>query len=239
MIEFTMLGTSALAPLPERGLTAAALTCDGHTLLFDCGEGTQTAARKYGISLLKIDIIALTHYHGDHIFGLPGILQSMFVFGRRTEPLFIIGPRGLKENLSPVLTLAGELTYEIKLIELSSGSVQLCSLVKGWPDGARLSAFPTLHRVPSCGYCFNLDRAGKFIPQNAEELNVPVKLWSQLQKGNPVEVDGKTVFPCQVMEEKRKGLKVVFSGDTTACDSLAVAAENADITASEHTGFRR
>ena len=82
MIDVTLLGTAALAPIPGRALSVMFLTCAGHSILFDCGEGTQTAARKAGISLMKTDIIALTHYHGDHIFGIPGLLQTMFSSGR-------------------------------------------------------------------------------------------------------------------------------------------------------------
>ena len=86
MIEITLIGTAALFPTPERALTAAFLSCGGHSILFDCGEGTQSAARKAGVSLMRTDIIALTHYHGDHIFGLPGLLQTM-LNTERTEPL--------------------------------------------------------------------------------------------------------------------------------------------------------
>ena len=96
MITVTLIGTSALLPLPDRALTAALLTANGRSVLFDCGEGTQSAARKAGVSLMKTDLVALTHYHGDHIFGLPGLIQTMNVLGR-TEPLFITGPEGLTE----------------------------------------------------------------------------------------------------------------------------------------------
>ena len=91
MIDITLLGTAALFPLPDRALTAAVLTCGSHSILFDCGEGTQTAARKAHISVMKTDLIALTHYHGDHVFGLPGLLQTMNTLGRE-QPLYITGP---------------------------------------------------------------------------------------------------------------------------------------------------
>ena len=117
MIDVTLLGTSALLPLPDRALTSALLTLNGRSILFDCGEGTQSAARKAGVSLMKTDLIALTHYHGDHIFGLPGLLQTMGVM-ERAEPLFITGPEGVREELAPILKLAGPTGYEIRLIEL-------------------------------------------------------------------------------------------------------------------------
>ena len=96
MIDVTLIGTAALAPTPQRALAAACAVCQGRGVLFDCGEGTQTAARKAGVSLMKVDVIALTHYHGDHIFGLPGLMQTLHSLGR-AEPLYITGPQGLRE----------------------------------------------------------------------------------------------------------------------------------------------
>lgn len=234
MIDITLLGTSALIPLPERALTAMLLACGGHSILFDCGEGTQSAARKAGANPLKVDMIALTHYHGDHIFGMPGLLQTMCSMGR-TETLYITGPEGLKTELEPILKLVGWTSYEIMLIEMPAEGLPLSQLVNGWPDGAKLSAFPTEHRVPSQGYCFTLSRAGKFMPQKARELGLPTNVWGLLQKGQSVQVGDKTILPAQVMGEARKGLKVVFSGDTAMCESLTCAAKDADLLISEAT----
>ena len=234
MIEITLLGTSALVPLPDRALTAAVLTCNGRSILFDCGEGTQTAARKAGVSLMKADMIALTHYHGDHIFGLPGLLQTMCCLGR-TDTLYITGPAGLKEELSPILKLAGWTSYEIMLTALPPEGLPMETLANGWPPEAKLSAFLTEHRVPSQGYCFTLGRAGKFLPQKAKELGVPMNQWSFLQKGQKVQVGESLIRPEQVLGEPRKGLKFVFSGDTSACAALTEAAEEADLLISEAT----
>lgn len=235
MIDITLLGTSALVPLPDRALTAAVLTCAGRSILFDCGEGTQTAARKAGVSLMKADLIALTHYHGDHLFGLPGLLQTMCCLGR-TETLYITGPSGLREELAPILKLAGWTSYEIVLIPFPEDGLPMETLGKGWPAEAKLSAFPTEHRVVSQGYCFTLGRAGKFLPEKAKALGVSVKLWSLLQKGRSVETDGGVLIrPDQVLSEPRKGLKFVFSGDTAACPALIDAAADADLLISEAT----
>ena len=228
MIDVTLIGTSALLPLPDRALTAALLTCGGRSILFDCGEGTQSAARKAGVSLMKTDLIALTHYHGDHIFGLPGLLQTMGVM-ERTDPLFITGPEGVFEELSPVLRLAGQTGYDIRLLEMPEGGLPLSELKRGWPEGANLSAFPTEHTVPSQGYCFMLPRAGRFLPEKAEKLGIPAKLWSLLQKGQSVSLGGRTILPEEVTGEPRKGLKFVFSGDTKYCESLVSAAKGADL----------
>ena len=234
MLDVTLLGTAALMPIPDRALTAATITCGGHTILFDCGEGTQAAARRAGVSLMKADVIALTHYHGDHIFGLPGLMQTQEVFGR-IQPLTIVGPVGIVAALRPIMELVGHTGYPVRLMELPPEGVRMCDLAQGWPEAARLSPFPTEHRVPSQGYGFTLGRAGKFMPERAKALDVPVKLWSQLQKGQSVQAGGITVRPEDVLGAPRKGLKVVFTGDTALCDSLVSAAAGADLMICEAT----
>lgn len=234
MIDITLIGTAALMPIPQRALTAVFLTCGGHSILFDCGEGTQTAARKAGVSLARVDMIALTHYHGDHIFGLPGLLQTL-TNSERTEPLYVTGSAGLVQAMEPILKLTGWTPYEIKLLEIPAEGLQLAKLIPGWSYEAKLSAFKTEHRVSSQGYIFTLSRAGKFQPENAKALGVPVNQWGLLQKGNSVEVDGKIILPEQVMGAARKGLKFVFTGDTSPCETLTAAAEGADLLICEGT----
>ncbi len=234
MIDITLLGTAALFPIPNRALTAAVLFCGGHSILFDCGEGTQTAARKAGVSLMKTDIIALTHYHGDHIFGLPGLLQTMNSM-ERAETLYITGPEGLQEALEPILKLTGWTAYEIKLMEIPPQGIRLCELISGWEYEAKFLTFKTEHRVSSQGYCFKLGRAGKFMPEKARALNIPVQMWSVLQKGQIVQVGDETILPEQVLGEPRKGLKFIFTGDTAPCDSIIDAAKDADLMICEAT----
>lgn len=234
MINLTLLGTSALIPLPERAETAAQLVCGGRSILFDCGEGTQMAARKAGVALTKTEIIALTHYHGDHIFGLPGLLQTMTMMGR-TDPLVIVGPGEIEKELEHIMALVGWTSYEIRLVTLPAEGVELNSISSGWPDGAKLTPFETVHRVVSQGYIFELPRAGKFMPEKARELGLPTNQWRFLQKGEAVEFEGKTILPEMVMGAPRKGLKLVFSGDTAACEALEKAAEGADLLLCEAT----
>lgn len=234
MIDITLLGCAALMPLPDRALTAAVLSCSGHTILFDCGEGTQTAARRAGVHLMRADLIALTHYHGDHIFGMPGLLQSMGVMGRE-QPLYIVGPQGLERELAPILALAGRLPFELRLMVLPEGGLLLSELDSGWPSRAMLTAFPTRHRVISQGYCFRLGRAGRFLPDRAKQLGVPVQMWSRLQKGEAVQTEHGAIAPEQVLDAPRRGLKFVFSGDTGACETLREAAQDADLLICEAT----
>ena len=233
-MTITMLGNSALVPRPGRAETAATLECAGHMILFDCGEGTQCAAAGAGAAVTGTDMIALTHYHGDHIFGLPGLMQTMTMMGR-TAPLLLIGPEGLEQAMKPILELVGWTPYDVVLKELPAEGVQLCELAEGWPGKARLTPFRTQHRVTSQGYIVTLGRAGRFLPQRANELGVPQNLWGRLQKGETLEVNGRRVEPSMVMGEARRGLKFVFSGDTAACESLTTAAADADLLICEAT----
>lgn len=224
MIDVTLLGTAALMPLPERALSSVFLSCGGHSILFDCGEGTQSAARKWGVSLMKTDIIALTHYHGDHYFGLPGLLQTMNSMNREI-PLTITGPMGLREAMAPILALTGWVQYPIRLLELPANGIDLSEFY----PGARLTPIPTDHRVSSQGYVFTLSRPGKFQPEKARALGLPYRLWGLLQKGQTVRWEGKDYTPSQVLGEPRRGLKVVFTGDTAYCKSLVEASGEADL----------
>ena len=150
MLTITLLGTAATMPLPDRALTAAVAECGGHSLLFDCGEGTQTAARRAGVNLMKMDAVCLTHYHGDHIFGLPGLLQTLGCQGR-TRPLALYGPKGLGEVWAALRVLTGPLPYPV-YAEVLDAPAALCEKFGGWPQGAKLTPVPTRHRVISQGY---------------------------------------------------------------------------------------
>lgn len=230
MMTLTMLGTSALLPIPGRALASVFLECGGHGILFDCGEGTQTAARAAGVSLMRMELLALTHYHGDHIFGIPGLLQTMQSLNR-TRPLILTGPAGLEVQMRPILQLAGGLPFDVRLMPMPEAAGFLSEML----EGAKLRAFPTEHRVPSQGYCFELERKGKFQPEKAAALGIPRPLWGRLQKGESFVFEGKRIDPSLVMGEKRRGLRFVFSGDTTCCDSLTEASKDADLLVLEGT----
>ena len=228
MLTITLLGTAATMPLPDRALTAALAECGGHALLFDCGEGTQAAARRAGVNLMKLDAICLTHYHGDNIFGLPGLLQTLGCQGRE-RPLTIYGPEGLGKIWPALRTLAGPLPYPVRAVQLDTDPIDLTILSSGWPAGAQLTPFRTRHRVPSVGYRLELPRAGRFDPARARALGVPVQQWKLLQQGQSVLVKGRTVAPAEVLGAPRRGLSMVFSGDTAPCAALEQAAQGADL----------
>ena len=215
--------------LPERALTAAVAECGGHSLLLDCGEGTQTAARRAGVNLMRADAICLTHYHGDHIFGLPGLLQTLGAQGR-TRPLALLGPEGLLEVWRAVYALTGPLPYAVKPLVCRAGQpVALDALSDGWPAGATLLPVATKHRVRSLGYRLELPRAGRFDPEKARALGVPVTQWRLLQRGQAVPLAERMVQPAEVLGAPRKGLRFVFSGDSAPCPALEQAAQGADL----------
>ena len=153
----------------------------------------------------------------------------------RTETLYITGPAGLTEELVPILKLARRLCYELVPIDIPADGLILSEIIRGWSTEAKLSAFATEHCVPSQGYCFNLGRVGKFMPERAQELGVPMNQWGLLQKGQRLQIGDKTIFPEQVLGEPRKGLKFVFTGDTAFCENLITAAKNADLLICEST----
>lgn len=228
MLTITLLGTAATMPLPDRALSTAFAACGGHGLLFDCGEGTQAAARRAGVNLMRADAVCLTHYHGDHIFGLPGLLQTLGAQGR-TRPLLLVGPKGLAGIWSAVRALTGPLPYAVRLQE-ADGPLALDALSEGWPAGAVLRPFATRHRVPSVGYRLELPRAGRFDPARARALGVPVQQWKMLQQGQSVVLaDGSRAAPESVLGPARQGLSFLFSGDTAPCAALEQAAAGVDL----------
>lgn len=237
MLDITLIGTGATMPLPERAVSATAIGCNGRVILIDCGEGTQAAAKKAHVSLMKIDAICLTHFHGDHIFGLPGLLQTIGSLGR-TEPMTIFGPEGVEDIMKLIMDLCVFLPYEIKVVQMMTEETKCLELSKifpGWPAGAKLEGIQTEHRVSCCGYKFVLSRTGKFQPDKAKELGVPQKDWKLLQKGESVMVGDTLILPEQVLGEARSGLSVVISGDTKPCDALIEAAKGADLLVGEAT----
>lgn len=209
-------------PLPYRWLTSLMLRYNGSSLLIDCGEGTQIAIREKGWSFRPIDIICITHFHGDHISGLPGILLAMSN-SDRTEPLTMIGPKGLERVVKALRVIAPELPFEIKFIELTEPQQQICL------HGYVIDAFKVNHRVTCYGYSISIERAGMFEVDKAKQNDVPMRFWSRLQKGETIESDGRVYFPELVLGPARKGLKVTYTTDTRPTDSIVRNAKDSDL----------
>ena len=209
-------------PLPYRWLTSLMLRYNGSSLLIDCGEGTQIAIREKGWSFRPIDIICITHFHGDHISGLPGILLAMSN-SDRAEPLTMIGPKGLERVVKALRVIAPELPFEIKFIELTEPQQQIRL------NGYVIDAFKVNHRVTCYGYSISIERAGMFEVDKAKQNDVPMRFWSRLQKGETIESDGRVYFPELVLGPARKGLKVTYTTDTRPTDSIVRNAKDSDL----------
>ena len=209
-------------PLPYRWLTSLMVRFNGSSLLIDCGEGTQVAIREKGWSFKPIDTICFTHYHGDHIGGLPGLLLTMGN-SDRTEPLTLIGPPGLEKVVNALRIIAPGLPFPIIFKEITE-PVQTFEL-----NGYRLRAFKVNHNVTCYGYTVEIDRAGKFDAERAKSADIPLKYWSKLQKGEVITEDERTFTPDMVMGPARKGIKLTYCTDTRPTESIVENAENADL----------
>lgn len=222
MLDVCLLGTGGMMPLPYRWLTSLMLRYNGHGILIDCGEGTQIAMKEKGWSPNPIDIMCFTHYHADHISGLPGMLLTMGN-AERKEPLLMIGPKGLERVVSALRVIAPELPFEIRFLELTE-NFQTMEF-----DGFRLEAFRVNHNVVCYGYSMIIDRIGKFQVEKALELGLEKQFWSRLQKGEQVEVNGRIYTPDMVLGAPRKGLKVTYTTDTRPTEGIVEHAEGADL----------
>ena len=222
MLDVCLLGTGGMMPLPYRWLTALMFRYNGKSILIDCGEGTQIALREKGWSPKPIDIICFTHYHADHISGLPGMLLTMGN-AERTEPLLLIGPKGLTRAVNALRVIAPELPFEIRFQEITETEQEFSF------EGFRIKAFKVNHSVLCYGYSMLIDRGGRFDKDRALEQQIPLKLWSRLQKGETIEQDGRIYTPDMVLGEARKGLKVTYCTDTRPTDTITSNAEGSDL----------
>ena len=195
---------------------------NGTGILIDCGEGTQIALKEKGWSPKPIDIICFTHYHADHISGLPGMLLTMGN-AERTEPLLLIGPKGLTKVVNSLRVIAPELPFAINCLELTEAEQTVAF------DGFRIEAYKVNHNVLCYGYNIIVERIGRFDVSRALQLNIPKNYWNRLQKGEIIETEDGTFTPEMVLGEPRKGLKVTYCTDTRPTESIVRAAAGADL----------
>ncbi len=224
MLDICLLGTGGMLPMPKRWLTSMMARCEGMDLLIDCGEGTQIAMKEKGWSPKPIDIICFTHYHADHISGLPGLLLSMGN-AEKTSPLILVGPKGLQKVVGALRVIAPELPFELKFYELSEDREQL----KLGPYV--IDAYRVNHNIPCYGYALSIPRKGEFNRFRAQELGIPLRFWNRLQHGQTMtdEETGVTYTPDMVMGEDRRGIKVVYCTDTRPVPVIAEYAADADL----------
>jgi ribonuclease Z len=228
-LDLVFLGTSGSVPTPTRAPSATLIRRGGARLLVDCGEGTQRQLLRSSVGLADLDAICFTHYHGDHVLGLPGLLKT-FGLRAREPDLRIFGPPGLGDLFRVLEPLVGRLPFRVLLQEVPPGEV-----VEG--DGYRLEAHRALHRGPANAWVLAEDvRPGRFDVEEARRAGVPEgPLFGRLQRGEAVEVDGRVVEPASIVGAPRPGRRIVVTGDTRPCKSVLAAAEGADVLVHEAT----
>ncbi len=222
MVEICLLGTGGTLPLADRALSSLYIRVNGRAMLADCGEGTQVGIRRLGWGFRCLEGLVLTHYHGDHCTGLPGLLLSLEKAGRE-EPFDIYGPAGLKRVTEGLCVIVPKLSYAVRLHELppAGGSFEMI--------GMEIRAFPVNHGLPCYGYRMELERKGAFDPEKARALGVPLGDWKRLQAGERVRVGLRRIGPEDVMGAPRKGICFTFSTDTRPCETLSRYVSGTDL----------
>ena len=222
MLDVCLLGTGGMMPLPYRWLTSLMMRIGGSNILIDCGEGTQIAIKEKGWSPNPIDVICFTHYHADHISGLPGLLLSIGN-SDRTDPITMIGPRGLERVVSSLRIIAPELPFDIKFLEIEGARATFSF------NGYEIDAFKVSHNVTCYGYSLRVPRIGRFDADKAKELGIPLPYWSRLQKGETITDETGSYTPDMVIGPARRGLKVTYCTDSRPVPVISEMASGADL----------
>lgn len=228
-MEITFLGTSSAVPSKHRNHAGIIIKYFKDTLLFDCGEGTQRQLTYAKISPMKINKIFITHFHGDHVLGLAGLIQSMGFRGRE-EDLDIYGPKGLGKIINAAFKIGYfQLNYNINIHEIGEGIVVET-------DEYIIRSIIAEHNIDNISYSVYEKKKPRFLREKAIELGVPVgPAFGKLHNGQEVEVNGKVIKPEQVLGPPREGKKVTYSGDTRPCEKLIELARNSDVLIHEAT----
>jgi ribonuclease Z len=223
MLDVALLGTGGMMPLADRFLTGMLLRLNGRMLLLDCGEGMQVTMRQLGWGFKNIDVICFTHYHADHISGLPGLLLTLGN-SDRTEPVTLVGPKGLKDVYRGLRTICPELPFEVKIFEFENNGINEFKL-----GVFNIRTLKVDHKISCAAYSFDVKRIGKFNVEKARALGLPVQLWSVLQKQGKAEFEGKIYTSDMVLGEDRTGIKVSYCTDTRPVAALPDFVRNSDL----------
>lgn len=232
-MEVTFLGTSSAVHSKDRNHPSIALKAFGDVFLFDCGEGTQRQLLFTNVSPMKISKVFITHFHGDHILGLPGLLQSMSLNGRESK-LTVYGPRGLNKLKDAIYSLGYcAIEYPVEFIEIDTGIIEET-------DEYVIRAQSVRHNVPSLAYSIEEKKKPRFLREKAIELGVPVgPAFGKLHNGEEIEIDGRTITPEQVLGPPRKGIKITYSGDTRPCEEMIMFARDSTLLIHESTFIQK
>ncbi|SHJ19902.1 ribonuclease Z [Lutispora thermophila] len=243
MLDITLLGSGGSMPMPHRFLSSLLISYKGRKILIDCGEGTQVAMRKMNTGFKNIDIICITHLHGDHVFGLPGLISTMRN-SERTEKIVIVGPEGTRGVLRDLLSPITYMPFELDIIEnpktpleiiKSSVGLQFHEYHESENQEIIFSTLALEHSSPCLGYSFYLKRKPKFSVEKAELNKVPMEIWGRLQKGETVVYDSVVYEPHMVLGEKRRGIKVSFVSDTRPTEAIPDFIRDSDLFICEGT----
>jgi ribonuclease Z len=221
VLDVALVGTGGMMPLPGRWLSSVLVRYRGRLLLFDCGEGTQISLRALGWGLKAIDLVLISHLHGDHLAGLPGLLLTLGNSGR-TEPVQVLGPAGLGEAVKSLRVIAPYLPFEVCCRDLQPGETFEFGDLHGTCAEAD-------HHVPCLAYRLDLPREPAFLPERARALGVPVREWRRLQSGEPVECQGRRIAPGEVLGPPRKGLSLGLVTDTRPTPRLEELVGHVDL----------
>lgn len=225
------LGTSSGTPTKDRNVSALAMVLNGHWLLFDCGEGTQYRLLRASVRLGQLDAIFVTHLHGDHLFGLPGLLATLSM-QHRDEPLTLYGPRGIKDFINGAIRNSyTRLSYELRVQDVEAGPVRSS-------EGFTIMALPLNHQAPDFGYVvIEDDRPGRFNIERARALGIPPgPLYKRLQSGEDIELsDGRVIKSAEIVDKPRRGRRVAYCTDTRPCANSVELARGASLLIHEAT----
>lgn len=243
MLSLTILGSGGGMPMPDRFLSSQLIQYKGRKLLVDCGEGTQVAMRKFNTGFKSLDILCFSHLHGDHIFGLPGLLMTMGNSGR-TETVTIIGPEGIKEAVGCMTCCIPYLPFNLAILEKPEKPLSLFYTTNGLtfkaPDqfcfaDLFVSTVTLDHTSPCIGYSFEVLRKPKFLIERALAFNIPQMFWKRLQKGEVVFYEGQKFEPDMVLGDSRQGLKLCCITDTRPIPAIIDFIRGSDLFICEGT----